>query len=84
MGQLIARAGLLKVIEAEGTNTWEYPDEDTATRALLSVGPAARVADLAGKACVHHHVLSFLERHRLPNGGYRIESCFRYLVARRP
>ena len=84
MVRLAARAGFAKLIEAEALTIWDYPDEATALRGLLSIGGAVRAIDCAGEERVREIARKFLAPHRLPHsGGYRIENAFHTLIAQR-
>jgi ubiquinone/menaquinone biosynthesis C-methylase UbiE len=83
MARLATRAGFTKLIEAQALTIWEYPDEETALRGLLSVGAAVRATDCAGEERVRETAQKFLASHRLARGGYRMENAFRYLIAQR-
>ena len=47
--ELAAQAGLAPTDAGEVTTTWDYPDRETALRALLSAGPATRAIAAAGE-----------------------------------
>lgn len=81
--KLTSRAGFAKTLEAEALTIWNYPDEATALRGLLSVGAAIRAIDCVGEERVREATLRFLLPFRLPRGGYRLKNAFRYLIAQR-
>jgi len=83
ISKLVARAGFAKLLETQALTIWDYPDEETALRGLLSFGVAARAIDCAGEDRVLEAAKKFLAPYRLPRGGYRLENAFRYLIARR-
>lgn len=60
---------------------WEYPDENTALRGLLSSGPAIRAIQHTDEATVREAVLKTIAPFKTKTGGYRIGNCFRYMVA---
>jgi SAM-dependent methyltransferase len=84
ISKLVARAGFSKLLEAQALTIWDYPDEDTALRGLLSCGAAIRAIDCAGEDRTRKTTKKFLEPYRMPRGGYRLENAFRYLIAQRP
>jgi len=59
----------------------ELPDRGTLERALLSPGSAAAAIAHAGEPAVRRAVMEGAEPFRRPDGSYRIENRFRYLVA---
>jgi SAM-dependent methyltransferase len=78
----LARAGGLQP-EAETSveTVWEYPDEETLLRGLLSAGPAARAIAEAGEARTRDAVLAAVAPYRAPGGAYRLHNVFRYAIA---
>jgi ubiquinone/menaquinone biosynthesis C-methylase UbiE len=81
--QALAReAGLEPVRVTEVECVWQYPDESTALRGLLSAGPAVRAIQASGEAPVRDAVLKAVTPYRLPAGGYELRNTFRYLIAK--
>jgi hypothetical protein len=60
---------------------WEYPDEQTALRGLLSSGPAIRAIQHTDEATVRDVILKTLEPFKTATGGYRLENNYRYMIA---
>jgi len=60
---------------------WEYPDEKTALRGLLSSGPAIRAIQHTDEATVRDVILKTLEPFMTAAGGYRLENNYRYMIA---
>lgn len=60
---------------------WEYPDEKTALRGLLSSGPAIRAIQHTNEATVRDVILKTIAPFKTMAGGYRIGNSFRYMVA---
>jgi SAM-dependent methyltransferase len=83
MAKLVARAGFAKLLETNAIASWNYPDEETALRGLLSMAAAVRAIDCAGEQRVRETAREFLAPHRLPRGGYRLKNAFHYLIAQR-
>jgi len=83
MARLAGRAGFAKLIEAEALTIWDYPDEETALRGLLSSSVGVLAIDCAGEERTREATREFLAPHRLARGGYRLENAFRYLIAQR-
>lgn len=79
---LAAEAGLLALESGEVDCPWVYPDQDTVLRGLLSAGPAVKAVQTSGEDRLREAVLKALAPFKTPSGGYRLESKFRYLIAR--
>lgn len=62
----------------------EWPDDDTAWRAIASTGPAVPALQAAGPDVLRPAVLAALEPCRDGHGGYRLRSDHRFVVAHRP
>lgn len=60
---------------------WEYPDDETALRGLLSSGPAIRAMQAKGEAAVRSVILNVLSSFKTNSGGYHLSNYFRYMVA---
>jgi hypothetical protein len=62
----------------------EWPDAETAWRALASVGPAVPALEHSGPEVVRHAVLDAIEPCRDERGIYRFRNDHHYVVARKP
>jgi SAM-dependent methyltransferase len=80
---LTTKAGFTGSLQAEALVVWNYPDEDTALRALLATGPAQHTIDQAGEFCVREALRSVLAPFRLPQGGFRLKNFFKYHIAKK-
>lgn len=60
---------------------WDYPDQPTALRGLLSAGPAIRAMQAHGEDLVRAAILDALAPFRTRAGGYHLTSSFRYMIA---
>ncbi len=60
---------------------WEYPDEPTALRGLLSAGPAIRAIQVKGEVVVRDAILNALAPFKTRSGGYHLSNSFRYMIA---
>ncbi|GAA1478703.1 class I SAM-dependent methyltransferase [Nocardioides aestuarii] len=90
----IARAGVAEsMLEASGfevlergsrMSTVEWPDADTAWRAVSSVGPAVPALQHAGADVLRPLVMEVLERTRDEHGIFRFRNDQEYVVAQRP
>ena len=59
-----------------------YPDEPTLLRRMLSPGPVAELAEAIGEEIVTQAILRSLAPCRDPDGGYRVATEWRTLLAR--
>jgi SAM-dependent methyltransferase len=82
LSELVEEAGFTEPREHEVTSTWEYDDETTLLRGLLSAGPMVRAVAYSGSYAVTSAVLRAAEPFRTAGGGYRLRNVFRYVVAR--
>ena len=79
--ELAVQAGLTPAGVGEVTTSWDYPDLETALRALLSAGPAMRAIAAAGQERVEVAASEAIAPFRTASGGYAIENAWRYLIA---
>jgi SAM-dependent methyltransferase len=61
---------------------WDYPDEKTALRGLLSSGPAIRAIQEKGEDIVRDHILQGIAPFKTRSGGYFLTNNFHYLIAK--
>ena len=80
--ELAALAGLTALTVADVQNPLIYPDLATAVRTQLSSGPAASAIGNAGLPAVRGALTRAFAGSRQPDGTYRQNNVFRYLVAR--
>ena len=81
---MLASAGF-EVVERGGrVSTLEWPDADTAWRAMSSVGPAVPALDHVGDAVLRPQVMAELDRLRDPYGIYRFRNDHQFVIARKP
>lgn len=82
--EMLSFAGF-DIVERGGcTSTLEWPDEDTAWRALASVGPAVPALEAVGADVLRPHVLAALEPLRDTSGIYRFRNDQQFVIARKP
>jgi len=78
---LAVKAGLtpssVKAVECP----WNYPDEKTALRGLLSSGPAIRAIQEKGEDLVRDLILKVISPFKTMSGGYYLTNNFHYLIA---
>ena len=60
-----------------------YPDLDTAVRTQLSSGPARLAIEHAGEPSTRKALAAAFAGSRQPDGSYRQDNAFRYLIAGR-
>jgi SAM-dependent methyltransferase len=77
---LATEAGLTPAEAGEVSCPWEFPDLESALRAMLSAGPAIKAIRAAGEDATRAAVAAAIEPFRGPSGDYAIGSAFRYLV----
>jgi hypothetical protein len=58
-----------------------YPDQETLAREMLAVGGIAAAAEAAGGNVVRTAIVESLAPYRTPDGGYRLENEWHYLIA---
>ncbi|MCL6647794.1 MAG: class I SAM-dependent methyltransferase [Chloroflexi bacterium] len=78
---LLERAGLAPLTGGEVDCPFEWPDLDTAVRALMSAGPFVAAAERVGNEAVRRAVAESLAPFRTSEGGYRQRNRFRYAIA---
>ena len=60
---------------------WDYPNDETALRWLLSSGPAIRAIQAQGEETVRRAILAALAPFGTSSGGYHLSNQFRYMIA---
>ena len=75
-----AQAGLKPIIHETVACPWNYADDATALRGLLSSGPAIRAIQMKGEDVVKEHILKTLGQFRLKDGTYSISNYFQFLI----
>jgi SAM-dependent methyltransferase len=81
LSRLARAAGFSDPVEYDVAASWEYGDQTTLLRGLLSAGPMVRAVAQSGSYAVTSAVLSAVEPFRTRAGGYHLENVFRYVVA---
>ena len=79
---LATRANLTPDGEFDSSWAFEYPDAETLGRALLAVAGLATLAGLEREQEVRNAIVDGLAPYRLPDGSYRLENEYHYLIAR--
>jgi SAM-dependent methyltransferase len=82
LASLATAAGL--TVEQTFTSSWAYtyPDEETLGRALLAPAGLALLVGPDREDEARQAIVDGLAEHRMPDGSYRLENEYRYLVAR--
>jgi SAM-dependent methyltransferase len=80
--ELAERAGLVPERADEVPTPLIYPDLDTAMRTQLSSGPARMAIEYAGEPATRKALAAAFADSRQPDGSYRQDNIFRYLIAR--
>ena len=82
--QMLESAGF-EVTERGGrVSTLEWPDEDTAWRAMSSIGPAVPALEHVGADVLRPQVLAALAGIRDRHGIYRFRNDHQFVIARKP
>ncbi len=79
--ELLAGAGLTVVAGAEVDCPFTFPDLDTGWRGQSAVGPFRTAMDTVGVDAVRTAYAAALEPFRQPDGSYRQDNVFRYVIA---
>jgi SAM-dependent methyltransferase len=80
--EIASQAGLEPESAFDTTWALEYPDEDTLRRALVAPAGVAVLVGPDREAEVKNAISAGLARHRTPDGSYRLNNTFHYLIAR--
>ncbi len=79
---LAQKAGLTPGVIETVQCPWDYPDDQTALRGLMSSGPAIRAIQAKGEEVVRAAILKALAPFKTNSGGYHLSNSFRYMLAR--
>jgi len=79
---IAARAGLRPEEVFDTTWAYEFPDEDTLRRALVAPAGIAVLVGSDREQEVKDAIVAGLATYRTPDGGYRLQNEFHYLIAR--
>jgi SAM-dependent methyltransferase len=80
---LVSQAGLRPGKIEEVECLWDYPDDSTVLRGLLSAGPAIRVIQHAGEEATRQAVLEALAPFKTNSGGYQLRNKARYMIVKK-
>ena len=79
---IAARAGLEPEDAFDASWAYEYPDEATMRRALIAVAGLALLVGPEREEQFKDALVEGLARYRTPDGGFRLNNAFHYLIAR--
>jgi SAM-dependent methyltransferase len=79
---LASEAGLTPESAFDTSYAFEYPDEETVARLLTAPIGLAELAGPAREPALRRDIIDALAAYRLPDGSYRLNNEFHYLVAR--
>jgi SAM-dependent methyltransferase len=79
---IAVEAGLAAETAFDLRSAFEFPDSETLLCALLSPGPVGAAIRHVGEAAVAEAILTALAPKRRPDGGYRLENEWHYVLAR--
>jgi hypothetical protein len=82
--QMLEGAGFEIVERGQRISVLEWPDADTAWRAISSIGPAQPALEHVGPAVLRPLVDEALESCRDPHGIYRFRNDHQFVIARKP
>jgi SAM-dependent methyltransferase len=80
--EIATAAGLIPETAFDTRWAYEFPDEDALGRAMVAPAGIAELVGPANEAAVKEEIVAALAPHRTPEGGYRLENEFHFLVAR--
>jgi SAM-dependent methyltransferase len=79
---MATEAGLEPRTSFDVSWAFEYPDEETLGRGMMSAGGIAKLVGPTREAAVRRQIVEALAPYRTTDGGYRLENEFHFLVAR--
>jgi hypothetical protein len=78
---LVTQAGWTPARTGDLETVWEYPDEDTVVRAVLSSAGGGLAIRTSGEEAVREATAAALAPLRASTGGFRIRNEWHYLIA---
>jgi SAM-dependent methyltransferase len=79
---IAVEAGLTPDTAFDATLAYEYPDQASLGRAMVAPAGIAELVGPSREADVRRQIVGALAPYRTPDGGYRIENEYHYLIAR--
>jgi hypothetical protein len=80
--ELLVSAGLEPGAAGEVSTPFEFADLEAAWRSVAASGPGTRAVREAGEQRARATIAASFAPFRQPDGRYRLENAFRYVVAR--
>jgi SAM-dependent methyltransferase len=81
---MLSAAGFEVAARDSRTSTLEWPDQETAWRALSSTGPAVPALEAVGADVLRPQVIAAIEALRSPSGIYHFRNDQQFVIARKP
>ena len=81
---MLESAGFEVVERGSRVSTLEWPDDETAWRAVASIGPAVPALENVGPEALRPAVMEAIAALRDPYGIYRFRNDHQYVIARKP
>jgi SAM-dependent methyltransferase len=80
--RLVAQAGMTPAAVEQIDCPWQYADEETLLRALLSTAPSIRAIQNSGEAAVRQAILVGLASFKTASGGYHLKNNTHYMIVK--
>lgn len=77
---LLTGAGLIPAGSGGVECPFVYPDLETGWRGQAAAGPLRKAIEVAGEAAVREACVNVHGDFRQPDGSYRLENVFRYVI----
>lgn len=81
---MLESVGFTEIRRDGRASTMEWPDADTAWRAISSVGPAVPALEAVGEEVLRSQVMEAIEQLRDEHGVYRSVNDQQFIIARKP
>jgi DNA modification methylase len=78
---MLEEAGFTIINKSDEVSVWDYPDEETALRGLLSAGPASKAIDHSGYDKVYETVKQAMAPYVQPNGHVVYKNKWRVVIS---
>jgi SAM-dependent methyltransferase len=82
--EMATAAGLTPVEAFDLAWAYAFAEEETLGRAMLSPGLVVELLGSVGEEAVRSAIVAALEPYRTPDGGYRLENEWHFVIARAP
>ena len=78
---ILEEAGFTIIKKSDEDSVWDYPDEETALKGLLSAGPASKAIDHSGYEKVYETVKQAIQPYVQPNGHVVYKNKWRVIIS---